>query len=272
MRRSDSRPRRCRGHHLRATAPADVEEESVSTSGTTEIELQGRSFRVLQLEGCEYLIHTDSAGRLTLQDCFVHDLETDIYAEPTFSGRMPDAPMRYAEVPWIVQFFGDRVYNKAPWQRVERIYLVAIREPDDIAEFSLNLDDVFILDRETRDIKRGQVIWNKNITADTDPTTLTLRIRKDGLYMDRFEDMPDIEDLVSEAELAGWEAEQRKARDKSAASVASLVGGGKDEGGGDVAQQSADADEEPEPQDPIDAMSDEDFDGPEDTPAVDLGF
>lgn len=27
--------------------------------------------------------------------------------------------------------------------------------------------------------------------------------RKDGLYMDRFEDMPDIEDLVSEAELAG---------------------------------------------------------------------
>ncbi len=71
---------------------------------------------------------------------------------------------------------------------------------------------------------------------------------------------------------AGWEAEQRKARDKSAASVASLVGGSKDEGGADVAQQSADADEEPEPQDPIDAMSDEDFDGPEDTPAVDLGF
>lgn len=69
-------------------------------------------------EGCEYLIHTDSAGRLTLQDCFVHDFETDIYAEPEFSGRMPDAPMRYAEVPWIVQFFGDRVYNKAPWQRV----------------------------------------------------------------------------------------------------------------------------------------------------------
>ncbi len=71
----------------------------------------------------------------------------------------------------------------------------------------------------------------------------------------------------------GWEAEQRKARDKSAASVASLVGGGKDEGGGDVAQQPpADADEEQELQDPINAMSDEDHDGPEDTPAVDLGF
>lgn len=33
MRRSDSRPRRCRGHHLRATAPADVEAESASISG-----------------------------------------------------------------------------------------------------------------------------------------------------------------------------------------------------------------------------------------------
>lgn len=62
-------------------------------------------------------------------------------------------------------------------EQVERIYLVAIREPDDIAEVSLNLDDVFILDRNTRDIKRGQIIWNENITAETDPTTLTLRIR-----------------------------------------------------------------------------------------------
>ncbi len=33
MRRSNSRPRRCRGHQFRATAPADVEAESVSTSG-----------------------------------------------------------------------------------------------------------------------------------------------------------------------------------------------------------------------------------------------
>ncbi len=48
----------------------------------------------------------------------MHDLDTDIYAEPTFSGRMPDAPVRYAEVPWVVQFYGDSVYNKAPWKRV----------------------------------------------------------------------------------------------------------------------------------------------------------
>ncbi len=52
--------------------------------------------------------------------------------------------------------------------------------------------------------------------------------------------------------------------------MASLVGsGGKDDGPDIVQPSMGDADE---PQDPINAMSDNDFDGPEDTPAVDLGF
>lgn len=72
------------------------------------------------------------------------------------------------------------------------------------------------------------------------------------------------------AVCAAWEAEQRRAREKSAASVASLVGsGGKDDGPDIVQPPVGDPDD---PMDPIDAMSDNDFDGPEDTPAVDLGF
>ncbi|KAK9902818.1 hypothetical protein WJX75_007278 [Coccomyxa subellipsoidea] len=183
---------------------------------------------------------------------------------------MPETPLRYAEVPWTVQYTGDSVYGKAPWQRVERLYLVEIREPDERADFSLNLDSVFVLDRVSRELKRGEVIWNESIDAGTDLTTLTLRIRKDGLYMDKNEDMPDIETIVGEAELEAWEAEQRRAREKSAASVASLVGsGGKDDGPDIVQPPVGDPDD---PMDPIDAMSDNDFDGPEDTPAVDLGF
>lgn len=64
----------------------------------------------------------------------------------------------------------------ATWQ-VERLYLVEIREPDERADFSLNLDSVFVLDRVSRELKRGEVIWNESIDADTDLTTLTLRIR-----------------------------------------------------------------------------------------------
>lgn len=64
----------------------------------------------------------------------------------------------------------------ATWQ-VERLYLVEIREPDERADFSLNLDSVFVLDRVSRELKRGEVIWNESIDAGTDLTTLTLRIR-----------------------------------------------------------------------------------------------
>ena len=91
----------------------------VMVAGTMEMELQGRSYRIIQLvsqphlhtahvrhawpgqlpdplrgvqEGCEYLIATDEAGRLDLRDAYVHDLETDIFARPESSGRMPDGP------------------------------------------------------------------------------------------------------------------------------------------------------------------------------------
>ncbi|EIE19823.1 hypothetical protein COCSUDRAFT_44249 [Coccomyxa subellipsoidea C-169] len=183
---------------------------------------------------------------------------------------MPESPVRYVDVPWVVKYSGDSVYGKSPWQRVERVYLVELRDPDERADFSLNLENVFVLDRQTKELSRGQVIRNESINADTDVTTLTLRIRKDGLYLDRYEDMPDIEEIVGNAELEAWEREQKRAREKTAASVASLVGsGGKDDGPDIVQPSMGDADE---PQDPINAMSDNDFDGPEDTPAVDLGF
>lgn len=69
-------------------------------------------------EGCEFLILTDPAGRLDLRDAFVHDLELDIYARPTVSDNMPESPVRYVDVPWVVKYSGDSVYGKNPWQRV----------------------------------------------------------------------------------------------------------------------------------------------------------
>ena len=72
---------------------------------------------------------------------------------------------------------------------------------------------------------------------------------------------------------AVWEAEQAAAHAKSAASVASTLG--KDmEATADAVDPMIEGDaSDPEAaQDPIDAMSENDFDGPDDTPAVDLGF
>jgi exosortase/archaeosortase len=69
---------------------------------------------------------------------------------------------------------------------------------------------------------------------------------------------------------AAVEKEKAAARAKTQAVVASMVGSQNKDESPDIAQAiSAEANEL---QDPIDAMSMEDFDGPEDTPAVDLGF
>lgn len=70
-----------------------------------------------------------------------------------------------------------------------------------------------------------------------------------------------------------WEAEKAQARAKSAASVATTLGRDLR-----VTADVIDPIVEGEAQDPdmaldpIDAMSENDFDGPDDTPAVDLGF
>ena len=72
---------------------------------------------------------------------------------------------------------------------------------------------------------------------------------------------------------AVWEVEQAQARAKAASSVASTLG--KDvEATADAVDPMIEADPtDPDAAlDPIDAMSENDFDGPDDTPAVDLGF
>ena len=73
---------------------------------------------------------------------------------------------------------------------------------------------------------------------------------------------------------AVWQAEQAQARQKSAASVATTLGGKDMEATADAVDPMIEADpSDPDAaMDPIDAMSENDFDGPDDTPAVDLGF
>lgn len=72
---------------------------------------------------------------------------------------------------------------------------------------------------------------------------------------------------------AVWEAEQAVARNRAAASVASTLGRDM-EATADAVDPMVEGDAlDPDAAlDPIDAMSENDFDGPDDTPAVDLGF
>ncbi len=70
-----------------------------------------------------------------------------------------------------------------------------------------------------------------------------------------------------------WEAEKAQARAKSAASVATTLGKAIEVTADVIDPMMEGEAQDPDmAMDPIDAMSENDFDGPEDTPAVDLGY
>lgn len=51
-----------------------------------------------------------------------------------------------------------------------------LRDECEGSDFLLSLDEVFVLDHKSREVKRGHVIRNESITDDTDPKDLRLRI------------------------------------------------------------------------------------------------
>ena len=65
-------------------------------------------------EGCEFLIAQGSDGRLNLDDVYVYDEETGIYARPDKVGDMPPGPRLFQQVQWRHESTGDTVYGKDP--------------------------------------------------------------------------------------------------------------------------------------------------------------
>ncbi len=49
-------------------------------------------------EGCEFLVAQGSDGRLNLDDVYVYDQETGIYARPDKVGDMPPGPRLFQQV------------------------------------------------------------------------------------------------------------------------------------------------------------------------------
>jgi hypothetical protein len=67
--------------------------------------------------------------------------------------------------------------NLGPDLQIERMYLIQVREPDDLAQQSLALDQVFVVDHKMRAVARGMVSYSECISDETDPRDLILTIR-----------------------------------------------------------------------------------------------
>ena len=64
------------------------------------------------------MIGSTNDGRLDLNDVFVQDDETGIFAEPDRAGEMPTGSLHFQEIPWELESFGDILYDKPRWVKV----------------------------------------------------------------------------------------------------------------------------------------------------------
>ena len=57
---------------------------------------------------------------LDLNDAFVQDDETGIFAEPERQGEMPTGSLYFQEIPWELESFGDILYDKPRWKKARQ--------------------------------------------------------------------------------------------------------------------------------------------------------
>ena len=69
-------------------------------------------------DGCDFLIGSTNDGRLDLNDVFVQDDDSGIFAEPERQGDMPTGSLYFQEIPWELESFGDMLYDKPRWKKV----------------------------------------------------------------------------------------------------------------------------------------------------------
>ncbi|KAK9825267.1 hypothetical protein WJX74_004537 [Apatococcus lobatus] len=229
--------------------------EEQQDSGEGGLTLGERVYHSIKLEGCDFLIGSTNDGRLDLSDMFVQDDETGIFAEPERQGEMPTGSLHFQEIPWELESLGDILYDKPAWAKIQKVYLIAVQTTGDDededgyrAGYRLDLDTVFVLDHKERTLARCQV---ERQTENSDENNQVLCIRDGQLTVES----PDM--LASEEEIVTAFEEAEDARDKDSIRAKA------------IGSKTALEEDSEQPQDPMELMGD-DFDEPDDVPAVDM--
>eukprot|EP00884_Botryococcus_braunii_P006200 jgi/Botrbrau1/15581/Bobra.33_1s0009.2 len=155
----------CRAAEMAETPITDADTASQSLAPAQD------GYYSIALEGCEYLFGVTIDGRLNLRDAYVMDYETGVYAQPALHQGVPDQPQHFQELAWSETFDGDVMMQKDPWEKVYKVYLVEVMS---IEPYCLNLEKVYVLDHESRDVRALDVV---KPTEPYDLKDMTLRIR-----------------------------------------------------------------------------------------------
>jgi len=153
-------------------------------------------YHVIELAGCELLIASTPDGRLDVGDAYVRDRASGLYARPggeagageasSSLGRAWGGPRPAIVVPWETTFFGDALFSKAGWTRMERVFLIPQARPLEGGGVQrggpaaptrppLDFTSVACFDAKTRVLELAEV--KREAPEGVDPSALSLRIR-----------------------------------------------------------------------------------------------
>lgn len=162
-------------------------------------------YHVIELHGCELLVASTPDGRLDVGDAYVRDGASGLYARPggepgageaaSALGRAWRGPRPAIVVPWETTYFGDALFKKAGWTRMERVFLIPTHadggggggrarkgggggggdEGSSSARPPLDFTAVACFDAATRVLELAPV--KREAPDGADPAELSLRIR-----------------------------------------------------------------------------------------------
>ena len=164
----------------------------ISPAPSTSLAPNRDRYHVIDLAGCELLVASTPDGRLDVSDAYVRDRASGLYARPggepgsgepsSTLGRAWGGPRPAVVVPWETTFFGDALFAKAGWTRMERVFLIPSGSCEGSSSSSssstrppLDFTAVACFDAATRVLELAEVKWEAKEGAD--PASLSLRIR-----------------------------------------------------------------------------------------------
>lgn len=146
------------------------------------------------------LVASTPDGRLDVRDAYVRDGASGLYARPGGEGGAGEpssssssalaaawgGPRPAVVVPWETTFFGDALFKKAGWTRMDRVFLIPAlsvsgEEADDEGDGgpkprpTLDFTAVAAFDAGTRVLELAAV--KREAPEGVDPARLSLRIR-----------------------------------------------------------------------------------------------
>eukprot|EP01024_Parvocaulis_polyphysoides_P061409 TRINITY_DN6798_c2_g2_i1.p1 TRINITY_DN6798_c2_g2~~TRINITY_DN6798_c2_g2_i1.p1 ORF type:complete len:431 (-),score=119.00 TRINITY_DN6798_c2_g2_i1:170-1462(-) len=158
------------------------ERQSVEEADLDEmfgIQRYDQQYKQFQLEGCDFLIAENEEGMLDLNDVYVQEHETEIYARPIIdynNRELPPGPRFFQDLPWQEEQSADSL--KQEYNTKLTVRKIILTEIESKNPYNLDLLETFILDSKLKHLVLPLIEWK---CMSDNPV---LRIREDKVSIE----------------------------------------------------------------------------------------